>query len=200
MKLKKTSRIGAAVVAAIALTSAAQAAYIVGSIDFGGGLAAIRDSTGTPLTSSQSWILDGKQVDFQGTTTVNYVSGTFAAPSLLGNTVVFNQDPWTFSPLSTGALWTVGGFTFNVQAVAVTGTADSLVISGTGTVTGNDYQTSSGTWRYSNQRVDDANNPTRSAFSWSSSATSVPDGGTTIALLGLSLLGLHGVRRKFAKP
>ncbi len=29
--------------------------------------------------------------------------------------------------------------------------------------------------------------------------TRVPDGGSTVALLGLSMLGLHGIRRKFAK-
>ncbi len=31
------------------------------------------------------------------------------------------------------------------------------------------------------------------------SSVSVPDGGASLALLGLSLIGLHGVRRKFAK-
>ena len=176
--------------AVITLTSAAQAAYIVGNIDFGGGTVGLQKANGTAVGSTDSFVGTAAKLDFVTGSTVNIADGTFTG--LTGSAVVFNQDPWTFAPLSTGNLWTVGGFTFDVKSVAVSGNFNALEIIGTGTVSATGYDTSSGEWVLTTQRTNGSN---RSTFSWSSSATSVPDGGATVALFGLSLLGLTSVRR-----
>lgn len=67
-------------------------------------------------------------------------------------------------------------------------------IRGNGMLTGNGFEDRPATWWFTTQGVaaDDK-------FNWSSGAVAlvVPDGGTSIILLGGSLLGLHGLRRHF---
>ena len=188
--MKLTSSIGAGLIA-IALTTAAQAAFISGNVNFLGG-AVLQDSGGattTTLSSAagvKSWVaprvLDG--------------SGSFSG--LVANTPVTFTAPWVFNPsTAVTPLWSVGGFTFNLASsfIAVQ-TAGFLSIGGTGTVSGPGFEATPGTWFFSTQGTasDDQ------TFSWSSStganASRVPDGGKTLALLGTALLGLQGMRRK----
>jgi hypothetical protein len=67
-----------------------------------------------------------------------------------------------------------------------------LTLSGRGLISGAGYTATDGDWA-------GTFNSGGGTFTWSAS-TAVPDGGTTIALLGASLLGLYGARRKFANP
>ncbi len=189
--MKLTSSIGAGLIA-IVLTTAAQAAFISGNVNFLGG-AVLQDTGGattTNLSSAagvKSWVaprvLDG--------------SGSFAG--LAANTPVTFTAPWVFNPsTAVTPLWSVGGFTFNLASsfIAVQNNG-FLSIGGTGTVSGPaGFEPTAGTWFFSTQGTasDDQ------TFSWSSSTTAngrrVPDGGKTLALLGTALLGLQGLRRK----
>lgn len=69
--------------------------------------------------------------------------------------------------------------------------AASLHVIGTGMVMGNGYDPTPGTWSFTTQEPSAGNRFTFSASS------AVPDGGTTVAMFGFSLLGLYGARRKF---
>jgi|GEM_PF-2413504 len=194
----KLSKLGVSLLVALAMSGAAQATYINGYLDFGLGSLVLKDSGGN-TTSDFSSV---RGIAFTGTTKVNLAGGDFAGT--LGSNVSFNQNPWVFDPVSTGDLWNVGGFTFNVQSatygVQTLGNSSSLVVVGTGFVKGNNFKDTAGTWVLTTQRSNTGSGADRTELSWSSSASSeggrdVPDGGTTLALFGVTLLGLCGVRK-----
>jgi len=95
-------------------------------------------------------------------------------------------------------LWTIAGpegFTFNLTSFStVFQSSRFLAIRGTGILTANGFNDTPATWWFTTQGV-----AVENKFTWSSStvAVAVPDGGTTIILLGGSLLGLFGLRRHF---
>lgn len=99
----------------------------------------------------------------------------------------------TFDPLFTvtsNPLWSVGGFDFELGSLAVTNQAtDSLSLSGAGTLSKTGFEDTTGTWVASF-------NSSGTSFTWSSSTNSVPDGGATLSMFGLSLLGLGLARKK----
>ena len=184
-------------VALLALTSASHAAFITGSINFssgaGGGIV-LQDSAGNittdlaAATGIQSWLLPE----------VEEGSGSFdAVPD--GTSVLFAQ-PWVFNPSTAKSpLWTISGpenFSFDLS-YSTTNFQNGyfLAITGTGTLTGTNYDPTPGTWVFTTQGF-----AAQSKFSWSSSveASAVPDSGTSVALLGGSLLGLYGLRRRFS--
>jgi hypothetical protein len=101
-------------------------------------------------------------------------------------------NSWTFG-LGATALWSVGGFTFDlIASTIVLHDFGILLVTGTGTVTGHG-QTFNGTWMFSAQGEGSGG-----IFSFSASSN-VPDGGATVALLGLSLAGIEGIRRKLRR-
>ena len=177
---------------AVALTANAHAAFITGAVNFLGG-AVLQNSSGASTTNLataagvKSWIaprvLDG--------------SGSFS--SLMPNTPVTFTAPWVFNPsTAVTPLWTVNGFTFNLaSSFLAVQNSGFLSIGGTGTVSGPGFEATPGTWFFSTQGTasDDQ------SFSWSSStvanANRVPDGSSTLVLLGTALLGMQGLRRKF---
>jgi hypothetical protein len=194
MKLKTIPRMGAAIVAALALTSAAQALpFLNGVINMGtdfnvGGAGIILQDAGSATTTNlslaagvQSWV----------GVIVTSASGDFTGNN--GTAVAF-ATPWVFAA-STNPLWSVNGFSFDLAAGAAVSTPGSfLLVEGNGMLKKAGYADTPGHWTFSTQ-----GQAAQGEFSWSSSTNSVPDGGTTVALLGFSLLGLHGVRRKFVK-
>ncbi len=97
-----------------------------------------------------------------------------------------------FEPLFTvidNPLWSVDGFEFELTSLAITNEqTDSLSLSGAGTVSKAGFDDSLGTWVATF-------NTSGSSFTWSSSS-SVPDGGATLSMFGLSLLGLRLARKK----
>lgn len=190
MKLTSPPRV--LLMAFLAITPAAHAAFISGSINFssgaGGGII-LQDSAGNittnlaAATGIQSWLVPE----------VEEGSGSFdTVPD--GTSVLFSQ-PWIFNPsTSMTPLWTITGpenFSFNLTS-SVTSFQNGyfLAITGTGTFTGTNYDPTPGTWLFTTQGV-----AAQSKFSWSSSAATVPDSGTTAALFGGSLLALCGIRR-----
>ena len=124
--------------------------------------------------------------------TVQGASGSFAA--LDGATATF-AFPWVFGS-GAPALWTVGGFTFDLIASSIVSQIGDgfLLVSGTGYISGNGFAPTSSTWFFSTN-----DDPANGVFSWSGGSESVPDGGATVALLGLALAGIEGIRRKLMK-
>jgi VPDSG-CTERM motif len=97
---------------------------------------------------------------------------------------------------STG-LWSVGGFTFDLlSSTVVTRNASTLVIEGSGIVSGNGFDPTAMTWAFTTQN---AGGRTRAIFSFSANGNAVPDGGSAVALLGLALTVTEAIRRKLCR-
>lgn len=162
----------------------ANAAMINGAITFAGG--AVYDTaslaTATRVNSFSDVSVMSSDGDF-GTYTNVHDAVTMAMP-------------WIFSPsTATPALWSVGGFVYDLaSSTVVLQSSNFLLISGTGTVSGNGFDPTPGTWSFTSQSPS-ANGVF--SFSGGSSANGVPDGGTTMALLGIALVGIEIARRKF---
>ncbi len=179
VKTRSYSMLSASVLIALALSSAANAAFISGLISFDGHTTL--DNTNLALTT--------KVVTWSGVEAGPPITGDFVA-FVSDHTPAVFTDGWVFTSGSLTPLWTCGGFSFDLVSSAVQyQTSQSLVVNGTGTVRGNGFDPTFGTWDFSSQTG------SGTAFRFSASSA-VPDGGTTMALFGFSLLGLYGVRRK----
>jgi hypothetical protein len=76
--------------------------------------------------------------------------------------------PWSFNSGLHPALWSVGGFTFDLTASNIVTPQGNgfLNVSGTGTITGNGFNATPGNWKFSTQ-----NPPANGVFSFSASTT-----------------------------
>jgi hypothetical protein len=72
-------------------------------------------------------------------------------------------------------------------------TASTLVIEGTGIVSGNGFDPTAMDWSFTTQS---SGGRTRTTFSFSANGVAVPDGGSAVALLGLALTGIEVLRRR----
>ena len=193
MKTRSYSKLSAPLLIALALGSAAHAASITGKIDITSLNGVTLNSTSLQTATSATF----DKVPYQALSTS---TGTFAAIGAANSTVTMTGSTYNFTTgVPINSFWTVGGFTFNLASSALVPgqTKFFLQSTGTGTITGPaGYTPATGLWTFT---ATDASGGTAatSQFTFTSS-TSVPDGGTTMALLGMSLLGLHGARRKFA--
>jgi hypothetical protein len=107
-----------------------------------------------------------------------------------GVTIAF---PWSFNSGAVPNFWSVDGFVFNLTSSSITTQGGgAVVVDGTGTISGNGFDLTSGTWHFTTQ------NPSASSrFSFSAASGTVPDGGSGVALLGIALVGIEGLRRGF---
>jgi len=178
----------------LALTSAAQAVMISGSINFssgaGGGII-LQDSAGNitnhlaSATGIHSWVFPEVEVG----------SGSFdAVPN--GTSVSFS-NAWVFdSPTLVTPLWTIAGpenFAFHPSSANIVFHNNHfLAIHVTGTLTGTHHDPTPANWWFTTQGV-----ATQGKFSWSSTAAAspVPDGGSTLIAMVIGLLSLGGIRR-----
>ena len=180
----------AAVAAALtASAGSASAIMIAGGITFNGG-----------ATLDNVEIEDATQVVSWSRTRVDSASGDFAAAGLADGSLATFAPGWVFGS-GQPMLWQSGGFTFNLSASSIELQSNSfLLVEGTGFIVGNGFDQTAGTFSFSTQE-----NDVNGRFSFSATGiatpqgTNVPDGGATIALLGLSLLGLQGARKAIAK-
>jgi len=181
-----------AAAALFAVGSTAHAAMISGSID---------------IVAFASHVNIDKSA---GNKTVNFVDDSITFP---GNAVVGNGSvdfagflgqyatytDFTYNPLAVvNPLWTLvlGGASFNLTSItSIDESGTGLILTGTGTIIATGYDPTPGAWSFS---ADQANASSNFTFS-SQTATGVPDGGTTLLLLGGSLLGLSQLRRKLAR-
>jgi VPDSG-CTERM motif len=161
----------------------AQAVLITGDIAFAGTAAFDTTSLAT-----------AKEVKVWSAVTVSSVSGSFTSVAL--GSAVTMAAPWTFNPsTATPGLWTVGGFTFDLATSTIGSQNASMIdITGAGTLTGNGFDPTVGAWEFTSQS---ALGRQHSTFSFSSDTVAVPDGGSAVALLGIALVGVEALRRKF---
>jgi hypothetical protein len=180
MKLLKLTL---AVLAVALVASEAQAVMVDGAITFAGGAKFDTNSLATAT-----------RVNTFKNVKVMSEDGDFAA-FVNDDDAVAMAAPYIFTPSTpTPGLWSVGGFTFDLDlSTVVLQNADFLLISGTGTITGNGFDPTEGTWSFTAQSP-----KANGVFSFSSSdGFPVPDGGSTVALLGLGLTCVWMIRRKF---
>ena len=184
MKIANVIRIA---LASLIAAGAAHAAPINGSISiaaFGGGF--------SYNTATNTVTFAAGNNGFVNTATGSYVP-------VIGAFVHYNSFVYPAGPgaLVITPLWattTLGPASFNLSSItSVTELADgsmSLLGNGTAFLAGTDVTGTPGRWSFS------ANTSAPGVFNWASTNVSrVPDGGATLALLGLSVLGLGGVRR-----
>ena len=152
------------------------------------------------------------EISFAGSYTINNANLTLATAfgSFSGVTVSLNptgdyaglagaavtQTAFTFDPFPVGGvvpLWTIPsqpGTSFDLLALSVAfESPTALLLTGTGIAHKTGKDNTPGTWILSA-------NTLGTTFSFSSTNSSVPDGGTTVALLGMALVGVEGLRRK----
>jgi hypothetical protein len=97
-------------------------------------------------------------------------------------------------------LWQIGGFTFDLSSsMVVSQPTDGtfLDVSGVGTMSGNGFDPTPGTWSFNSTQADGSSNPT---FSFQANSAAVPEA-SSVALFGIGVLGLLGrqaLRRKAA--
>ena len=164
------------------LSHEASAIPIVGEISFAGSYT-INNSNLALATQFNS---------FTGVTVSALPTGDYAG--LAGTGV--NMTAFTFDPFPVGGvvpLWSLvaqPGTTFDLLAINVAfESPTALLLTGTGIAHKAGRDNTPGTWILSA-------NTLGSTFSFSSTYSSVPDGGTTVALLGMALVGVEGLRRK----
>ncbi len=129
---------------------------------------------------------------FSGVTVSLAPTGDYAG--LAGSAVT--MTPFTFDPFPAGGivpLWSIvgsPGTTFDLLALNVAfESPTALLLTGTGIARKTGRDNTPGTWILSA-------NTLGTTFSFSSTNSSIPDGGTTVALLGMGLVGVEGLRRK----
>lgn len=167
----------------------AQATAINGNINFAGSVQFDTNSLAT-ATTVMTWFDINGNAGFSNV--VPGSTGNFAG--IPAGTQATMGQPWIFSPSTpTPGLWSVGGFTFDLlSSTIVTQNASTLVISGTGIVSGNGFDPTAMDWMLTTQS---AGGRTGTIFSFSANGVTVPDGGSAIALLGMALVGVEGARR-----
>ena len=132
---------------------------------------------------------------------VTSVGGNFAGVGITLNTpgsVV--QNTFSFNPFPGGGLvplwYTVSGTAASFDLISLTSLLqpgdNTLTLKGTGILHLASYDNTPGSWVFTA-------NQTGGSFSFSSSNGSVPDGGTTVLLLGLAMGGLGFAKRYLTK-
>ncbi len=173
--------------AASGLVPSLRATPVQGSIDFGG-VVTFGDSTGANTTSLTS----ATRVNLWNSSFVLQDSGDFS--SIAPGTTVTMAAPWIFNPsTSTPSLWSVGGFKFDLTScVIVSQSSTFLNITGLGTISGNGFDSTPGTWSFTSS---DSNGTPQSTFGFQTQTAAVPEPGT-FALLAVGAGGLISSRRR----
>ncbi len=173
-------------------TQQAQASQITGNITFGGTVSLNTGSAGT-ATAVTAWHGGGGS----GSPFALSYDGDFT-----GFVAAFDATtiaaPWNFNSGAVPSFWSVDGFTFNLTSSSIFsqgGVPPGVVVTGSGFVSGNGFDPTFMSWSFTTQDPG-TGRPSSRVFSFSAAAGSVPDGGTTVMLLGAAL-GALGMARRF---
>lgn len=164
----------------------AQAAPITGSIDIGAFNSTVTvDKGANTVTFNDAGAPAGNAI-------VGFASG--ALTPYLGEFASYQN--FSYDPLSVvNPLWNLVSFavSFDLQSItSIDETGPGLILTGTGILTAPGFDPTAGVWSFS------ADSATGGRFTFSSQTAAVPDGGTTLMLLGAALSGLGLIRRKIA--
>jgi VPDSG-CTERM motif len=163
----------------------AQAVPIVGGISLAGSYTVNTGNlnTATAFTSFPFALVTGVSGSYTG------VGVGLSSPSV-------TMTPFSFNPFSSSVtpLWTFmsAGNTYSFDLTALTSVLqpgdNTLTLKGTGTLHITNFTNTVGSWVFTANQASDT-------FSFSSSNAAVPDSGSAVALLGIALAGIEGVRR-----
>jgi hypothetical protein len=171
--------------------STAEAVPITGGIGFAGGIEPVADWSTV------------NAIDITGDLALVVCTGVTPCTGTFG---VFNDvdvefavyNDFSFNPLggSVTPLWSVDGFSFNLTSVSsITRASNGVVLEGAGTLLGPaGFDPTAAIWSFS---ADETSAVFR--FSSTTTAASVPDGGSTAMLLWLGVAGLAAARRRFRR-
>lgn len=166
------------------LAPSLRAAPVQGSIDFAG-----------VVTFDSTSLATATRVNLWNSSFVLQDSGDFS--SIAPGTNVTMAAPWIFNPsTSTPNLWSVGGFKFDLTScVIVSQSSTFLNITGLGTISGNGFDATPGTWSFTSS---DANGQPQSTFGFQTQTAAVPEP-TTLSLLGAGLFSLVATSKRRTK-
>ena len=192
-KLPGASAAIALVLLAFSLT-AALAAPIQGKLDLGG-----------VVTYDTTSLATATQITQWNNSIVLQTSGDFANPtySIDANDPATMTAPWTFNsgtPASPApgpalnALWSIGGFTFDLtSSFVVSQSSTFLDVEGTGTISGNGFDPTPGTWSFTSSKADGGSSP---SFGFQAQSSAVPEPSSTALLITASaIMACHLSRR-----
>jgi hypothetical protein len=170
--------------ALVCFAPALKAAPITGSIDFAG-----------VVTFDTMSLATATRVNVWNSSFVLQDSGDFS--SIAAGTNVTMAAPWIFNPsTNTPSLWSVGGFKFDLaSSVIVSQSATFLNVTGFGTLSGNGFDPTPGTFSFT---ASDSSGQNQTTFGFQAQSTAVPEP-TTLTLLGLGAAGLISSRKRRAK-
>jgi len=181
----------------LALTINAQA-LLTGGFSFSGGYIP-RDAGGNPVTN----LTLATQVQFANAggsppdASVTNLQGTGSFAAIADNTpIVFSALTLSFTPPNTPLtpFFTVDGFQFNLNSIVKTvAVPTGLILDGTGIVTN-----LVGTPDPTPAAFSASFNTVTGRFAYGANVGTTPDGGSAMALLGMALVGIEALRRKFA--
>ena len=189
---KSILKFAGALALAVGLTASASAAYIKGSIEVD---AQTVTATPQPLSTSTQLNFTNGYVS-QGAGDLAQMVSAFPSLTLAtwASPLVFNPFPaagytpvWTATKTTTNGVVTASFDLLTLNIVSQSNTF--LELSGTGIMKLTGFQDTPGVFRISGDQA-------AQTFGFSSTANSLPEGGSAIALLGLALLGVEGARRR----
>lgn len=185
----------AAVAAVCGVAGVAQAVStdpISGDITFAGGVTLDSASAGT-ATEVLSWTGPG------GTGMPIVISDSGSFSGIGAGTQATFSSPWFFNSGPVTALWSVGGFTFDLTSSKIVfqgGSPAGVLVDGIGAVSGNGLPAEAMTWEFATGDPSADGIFSFQVADGTTGGASVPDGGTTAMLLGLGVLGLGLVKKQ----
>ena len=173
-----------AAAAIVSFTGVVQAIPITGNIGFGG--YANLDSTSV---NTASYVVAGSW----NNVFVGSDSGSFGGITT-GSTVTMTSSQWNFVSGALSDFWSVGGFQFDLSSSSIFSQGGGFLnVLLSGTVSGNGFDITPFTGHL---QITDPSSNQNVTFQAQLSFNPVPDGGTTVMLLGGALMGLGLLKRK----
>jgi hypothetical protein len=177
-------KIAVAAAAIVSFTGVVQAIPISGNIGFGG----YADLNSGSVNSASYVVANSWNNVFVGSDSGNF--GSIAT----GSAVTMTTSQWNFVSGALPAFWSVGGFTFDLSSSSIFSQGGGFLnVLLSGSVSGNGFDVTPFTGHL---QITDPSSDNDVTFQAQLSFNPVPDGGTTVMLLGGALMGLGLLKRK----